>query len=51
MESGKMVKKILLVTVLIAVLFVLAGCQTIAGVGGDIKWTADSCATLLGGGN
>jgi predicted small secreted protein len=46
-----MIKKILLVAVLIVVLFVLTGCQTVAGVGGDIKWTADSCANLLGGGN
>jgi predicted small secreted protein len=51
MESGKMIKKMILVAVLIAAIFALVGCQTVAGVGGDIKWTADSCANLLGGGN
>jgi len=51
MESGKMIKKMILAAVLIAALFLMAGCQTVAGVGGDIKWTADSCANLLGGGN
>ncbi len=44
-----MVKKILLAAALIIVIFSLIGCQTIAGVGGDIKWTADACAGVLEG--
>ncbi len=46
-----MIKKMILAAVLITVLFVMAGCQTVAGMGGDIKWTADSCAHLFDGGN
>jgi predicted small secreted protein len=49
MEFAKMVKKILLAAALIVVMFSLIGCQTIAGVGGDIKWTAEACAGVLEG--
>jgi len=44
-----MVKKVLLIIVLIVLCLSLAACQTVAGVGGDIKWTADKTAELLGG--
>jgi predicted small secreted protein len=44
-----MVRKVLLAVVLIAVVFWLASCQTVSGVGKDITWTADSTARLLEG--
>ena len=45
-----MVRKILLVVALIVVLFSLIGCQTVQGVGGDIKWTGEKGAEILEGG-
>lgn len=42
-----MVKKILLLVVLIVVMFSLISCQTVQGIGGDIKWTGEKGAELL----
>jgi predicted small secreted protein len=47
MEFEKMIKRVLLAAVLFVLCFTLIGCQTIAGLGGDIKWTAESTAELL----
>ncbi len=44
-----MTKKVLLAIALIVVSIVLTGCQTVAGFGGDIKWTAESTADVLEG--
>ena len=44
-----MAKKILLLAILIALGLYLAGCQTVAGLGGDIKWTAETTADLIEG--
>jgi predicted small secreted protein len=49
MEFKKMAKKIILCVILIILGFSLIGCQTIEGVGGDIKWTAQKGAEILGG--
>ena len=43
----KMVKKILLLVALIVVMFSLISCQTVQGLGGDIKWTGEKGAELL----
>jgi predicted small secreted protein len=45
-----MLKKLLLIALLVVLSVSLIGCQTVAGVGGDIKWTADTTADLLEGG-
>ncbi len=42
-----MVKKILLLVALIVVMFSLISCQTVQGIGGDIKWTGEKGAELL----
>ena len=42
-----MAKRILLVAALIALLFTLVGCQTVQGLGGDIKWTGEKGAEVL----
>ena len=42
-----MVKRILLLIVLIGFLFVLFGCQTVQGLGEDIKWTGEKGAEIL----
>ena len=42
-----MVKKILLLVALIVVMFSLISCQTVQGLGGDIKWTGEKGAELL----
>jgi len=44
-----MIKKVLLVIVLVAWALSLVGCQTVAGLGGDIKWTAETTADMLQG--
>jgi predicted small secreted protein len=49
MEFKKMVKKIILCVILIILSFSLVSCQTIEGLGGDIKWTAQKGAEILGG--
>ena len=43
-----MVRKVLLVIVLIVVSFSLIGCQTVQGLGEDIKWTGEKGAEVLG---
>lgn len=48
-EFEKMVRKVLLVFALIVVLFSLASCQTVAGFGRDVTWTAEETADLLEG--
>jgi predicted small secreted protein len=44
-----MVKKVLLAVALIIVAFTLIGCQTVAGFGEDISWTAEATAEMLEG--
>jgi len=44
-----MVRKILLIAALVAVGFFFVGCQTVQGIGGDIKWTGEKCAEILEG--
>ena len=43
-----MVRKILLVVLLILVMCLLAGCQTIKGAGRDIEWTGEKGSELVG---
>ena len=45
-----MVKKAILIIALLILSFSLISCQTVAGVGGDIKWTAEATADLMEGG-
>ncbi len=42
-----MVGRVLLVIVLIVVSFSLIGCQTVQGLGEDIKWTGEKGAEVL----
>jgi predicted small secreted protein len=44
-----MIRKILLVTALAIVLFALAGCQTVQGLGRDITWTGEAVGGLFEG--
>jgi len=44
-----MAKKLFLVVALVVMSIFLVGCQTIAGLGGDIKWTAETTADLIEG--
>ncbi|MFA5238633.1 MAG: entericidin EcnA/B family protein [Phycisphaerae bacterium] len=44
-----MVKKIVLCIILIVLCLSLIGCQTVAGIGGDIKWTGQKGGEILGG--
>jgi len=44
-----MVKRVLLAVALLAVVFWLASCQTVSGIGKDITWTAESTAGVLEG--
>ena len=44
-----MTKKVVLVIALVLVSVFLLGCQTVAGLGSDIKWTADTTADMLEG--
>lgn len=44
-----MVKKIILLVALIILSFSLISCQTVQGLGGDIKWTGEKVAELLEG--
>jgi predicted small secreted protein len=46
-EFEKMAKKVLLVVALVVLMFSLIGCQTVQGLGGDIKWTGEKGAELL----
>jgi len=45
----KMIKKVLLIIVLIALTLVLVNCQTVQGLGGDIQWTGEKTAELMEG--
>jgi predicted small secreted protein len=45
-----MLKKLLLIALLAVLTVSLIGCQTVAGFGEDIKWTADATADLMEGG-
>jgi len=47
-ESEKMVRRILVVVALTVVVFSLIGCQTIQGIGEDIKWTGEKGAEIVG---
>lgn len=42
-----MIKKIFVLAVLVIIIFTAMGCQTVAGLGGDIKWTAERTAELI----
>ncbi len=42
-----MVKKMLLAVALIVMLFSLVSCQTVQGIGGDIKWMGEATAEML----
>ncbi len=42
-----MAKKILLLVALIIVMFSLAGCQTVQGLGEDVTWVGEKGAELL----
>jgi predicted small secreted protein len=42
-----MVRKVLLVFALVVVVFSLVGCQTIQGLGEDIKWVGEKAAELV----
>jgi predicted small secreted protein len=44
-----MLKKIILSIVLFIAGISLTSCQTMQGLGGDIQWTAQKSAELLGG--
>ena len=47
--SLAMIKRAFLIIVLIVLMYSLTGCQTIAGVGADIKWSAEAAAELMEG--
>lgn len=42
-----MVRKVLLVLVLVGVVFSLVGCQTVQGLGEDIKWIGEKGSELV----
>jgi predicted small secreted protein len=44
-----MLKKAVLATILIALIFALTGCQTVEGFGKDIQWTSKKGAELISG--
>ena len=41
MGHEKMMRKVLIVAVLILMLFSLASCQTVQGIGKDIQWVGE----------
>jgi predicted small secreted protein len=43
----RMVRKVLLLVVLIVVVFSFIGCQTVQGLGEDIKWTGEKGAEVV----
>jgi len=47
-EGAKMARKILLLVVLIVTVCAMIGCQTVKGVGEDIKWTGEKGAEVIG---
>ena len=44
-----MIKKILLTLTVLILMVSLIGCQTVQGVGGDIKWAGEKGAEVLDG--
>jgi len=42
-----MIRKVLLVLLLLCVITSFFGCQTVQGIGEDIKWTGEKTAELL----
>jgi predicted small secreted protein len=46
-ESRKMVRKVILVFALVVVVFSLVGCQTIQGLGEDIKWIGEKGSEIV----
>ncbi len=44
-----MIKKVLLIVIFVVLAFSIVGCQTVQGVGGDIKWTGQKTAEILEG--
>jgi len=47
--SLAMIKRTFLIIALIVLMYSLTGCQTIAGVGADIKWSAEAMAEVMEG--
>ena|GEM_PF-1279643 len=45
--NDKMVRKLILVLAMLGLLAALTGCQTVAGLGRDITWTAEASADWL----
>ena len=46
-ESGKMLKRILLIAALMTIALSFAGCQTVQGIGRDISWTGRAGAEAI----
>ena len=46
-ESEEMIRKVLLVLALIVVVFSLVSCQTVQGLGEDIKWVGEKAAEIV----
>ena len=44
-----MIKKLILVVALVALCFASLSCQTVQGMGDDIKWTGEKTAEMLEG--
>ena len=44
-----MLKKVILAVLLAAMLLLMAGCQTVAGVGRDITWSAEATSNFIEG--
>ncbi|MBW8041948.1 MAG: Entericidin EcnA/B family protein [Planctomycetes bacterium] len=42
-----MIRKVLLVIALVIVVFSLIGCNTVQGLGDDIKWTGEKAAEIV----
>ncbi len=42
-----MIRKVLLVVALVIVVFSLIGCNTVQGLGEDIKWTGEKAAEIV----
>lgn len=42
-----MIRKVLLVVALVIVVFSLIGCNTVQGLGDDIKWTGEKAAEIV----
>lgn len=44
-----MLKKLILTAVLLGLLLISLGCQTVSGLGRDITWTAEATSNLIEG--